>query len=87
MGQRRYPPLTPDEVVSIVKALGFLFKRQEGSHAHYEKLAQDGKSRKVVTIDMAESEFWPKLLKSMISQSGHTREQFYGATPKTAKKI
>jgi len=87
MGQRRYPPLTPGEVVSIVKALNFTLKRQQGSHAHYEKLAQDGKTRRLVTIDMAKSEFRPELIKSMISQSGYDRKQFYGATPKTAKKI
>jgi predicted RNA binding protein YcfA (HicA-like mRNA interferase family) len=87
MGQRRYPPLTPSEVVSILQALGFTKKRQVGSHAHYERLATDGKERCLVTVDMAVSVFWPELIKSMINQSGHTREEFYRATPKTSKKI
>jgi hypothetical protein len=32
-------------------------------------------------------DFEEKTIKRMISQSGFTRQQFYGATPKTAKKI
>ena len=87
MGKRRYPPLTPNEVVSIVETLGFSLKRTTGSHRHYEKLAQDGKTRRVVTVDMAIDEFWPDIIKSMISQSGYKREEFYKATSKTAKKI
>jgi predicted RNA binding protein YcfA (HicA-like mRNA interferase family) len=87
MGQRKYPPLTPSQVEAIVKALGFIFKRQIGSHKHYERAADTDRNRAVVTIDMAIDEFWKDLIKSMIRQSGFTREQFYGATPKTAKKI
>ena len=34
MGIRRYPPLTPSDVRSILLKLGFKMKRQEGSHAH-----------------------------------------------------
>jgi hypothetical protein len=32
-------------------------------------------------------EFDDRLIKIMISQSGFTREEFYGATKSTAKKI
>lgn len=87
MGKRKYPPLTPNEVVSIVKALAFTFKRQDGSHAHYELAAADGQERKLVTVDMSVSSFGDYLLKSMIRQSGFSREAFYGATEKTKKKI
>lgn len=87
MGRRKYPPLTPSEVAAIVCALGFRFNRQEGSHAHYERAAADGLPRKIVTIDTAIATFSQELIKSMIRQSGFDREQFYGATKKTAKKI
>ena len=87
MGRRRYPPLTPTEVVTIAESLKFVFKRQVGSHAHYERAATSGTPRAIITIDMAESEFTEFLIKSMIRQSKHTREQFYGATERTAKKI
>ncbi len=87
MGKRKYPPVTPSQVVSIVKALGFKFKNQTGSHAHYERPADANRERAVVTIDMDISEFWDDLIKSMIQQSKHSREQFYKATKQTAKKI
>lgn len=87
MGSRRYPPLTPSEVVAVVTSLGFTFKRQAGSHAHYERPASGEKTRAVVAIDMSVSEFWEEAIKSMIRQSQHTREEFYGATKRTAKKI
>lgn len=87
MGKRKYPPLTPSEVVEIVKALSFTFKKQTGSHAHWERLADATKKRAVVTIDMAVSDFWEDIIKKMINQSGFSREEFYRATRKTAKKI
>lgn len=86
MGKRSHPPLTPSEVEAIVLALGFQFKRQEGSHAQFERGADGVRPRSVVTIDKAEKEFDGYLLKSMIRQSNYTREEFYGATKKTARK-
>ena len=87
MGRRRYPPLTPYEVVAVLKSLGFAFKRQDGSHAHYECAADEKRQRALVTVDMSVDAFWEELMKSMIRQSGFSREQFYGATKGTAKKI
>lgn len=87
MGQRRYPPLTPPEVRAILLRLGFIEKNHEGSHVQYERQADDQDSqRRVVTVDTAEKQFDEFLLKSMIRQSGRTRELFYGATKKTARK-
>ena len=85
MGIRRYPPLTPGQVVSTLTALKFQFQKQIGSHAHYE--LTEGEIRGVVTVDMSVKDFGPDLLKSMIAQSGFDRKSFYGAHPKTAKKI
>ncbi|MGD0758526.1 MAG: type II toxin-antitoxin system HicA family toxin [Candidatus Sulfotelmatobacter sp.] len=86
MGKRKYPPLKHREVVEIVLALGFVLDRQESSHAQYERAATPGRPRAVVTVDGYE-DFEEKIIKRMIAQSGFTPQQFYGATPKTAKKI
>jgi predicted RNA binding protein YcfA (HicA-like mRNA interferase family) len=80
------PPLTFFEVREIVVALGFTWKRKVGSHSQYEKPANGNRKRAVVTIDEAIDQFDDFLIKSMIGQSGYSREQFYGATRKTAKK-
>jgi predicted RNA binding protein YcfA (HicA-like mRNA interferase family) len=87
MGKRRYPPLTPTEVVAIVTELKFSFKRQDGSHRQYERAADSDRPRSVVTVDMSVASFAEYLIKSMIRQSNHTREEFYGATDRTGKKI
>jgi predicted RNA binding protein YcfA (HicA-like mRNA interferase family) len=86
MGQRRYPPLTPSEVVAILKALGFSKKHQEGAHAQYECAKTSEHARSVVTVDIAYREFDDMLMQSMIRQSNRSREMFYGATKRTAKK-
>ena len=87
MGKQKYPVLKHSEVIDIIRALGFVFKRQTASHAHYER-TPDSKipERKLVTVG-AYSEFDDDLIKSMVRQSGFSREDFYGATKKTAKKI
>ena len=85
MSRKKYPPLKPRDVGAVLTALGFAFKRQEGSHAQWE-LTQgaDGK-RHVVTVDTACSEFDDFLMKSIVRNSGFSRDEFYGATKKTAK--
>jgi len=87
MGKRRYPPLKPHEVVAILLANNFKKKRQDGSHAQYELEATEGSQRRLVTVDMSVSDFWEDIIKSMIRQSGLTREEFYGATRGTKKKL
>ncbi|MFA5805492.1 MAG: type II toxin-antitoxin system HicA family toxin [Melioribacteraceae bacterium] len=82
---KKYPPLTYQEVVAILKAWGFKFKDQEGSHEQYEGVIK-GKKRKV-TVDSNDSPYDGFILKSMISQSGLSREEFYTTTKTTAKKI
>lgn len=42
--------------------------------------------RSVVTVDVSKTDFSERLIKSMVRQSNHTREEFYGATKKTARK-
>ena len=88
MGARAYPPLTPSEVVAILKGLGFKLKRQTGSHAHYERLPDDElNERKIVTVDMSHSQFSVRMIKNMVGQSGFKRREFYAAAKGTAKKM
>jgi len=86
MGQRRFPPLTPGEVEAILRARGFEKKRQDGSHAQWERAADAQRLRSVVTVDVSRSEFREELMKSMIRQSNPTREEFYSATKRPALK-
>src|SRR5690348_4860598 len=86
MGQRKYPPLTPHEVVAILSAHRFSKKHQVGTHAQYECPKSEDRPRSVVTVDMGHREFDDDLMKSMIRQSNLTREEFYGATRRTAHK-
>lgn len=87
MGKRKYPPLKHREVCAILKALGFNPVRQQGtSHEQWERPADEKLPRKLVPVDDY-PEFEENLLKTMINQTGFDREQFYGATRNTAKKI
>lgn len=81
---KRYPPLTPKEVKAIVAALGFVYDRNHGDHEEWKRAPHGDRT---VTIDTGEREFDDYLLKSMIRQAGVTREDFYRATPATARKI
>ena len=88
MGIKKYPPLSVSEIVSILQRAGFSYKRSRGDHDYYEiqPTAQDPQ-RRLVTVDSGARQFDDFLLKSMIDQSGLSREAFYGATKKTAAKI
>jgi predicted RNA binding protein YcfA (HicA-like mRNA interferase family) len=82
---KRYPPLSPAEVVKILAARGFVFVRSVGSHNRYQGRIRD--QARTVTVDMHYPQFDDKLLKRMITQSGLTREEFYGSVRSTAQKI
>ena len=71
MGKRKYPPLTPSEVKSIIVALGFRHKRTQGGHSHYEREAMRKFPRSIVTVDDHYPEFDDDLIKKMIGQSNH----------------
>lgn len=86
MGQSKYPSLSPSEVEAILRALGFTARSTEGSHRHYERVKDDSRPRSVVTVDLAEREFYDFLMKNMIRQSNFTRDEFYGATKRTARR-
>jgi predicted RNA binding protein YcfA (HicA-like mRNA interferase family) len=86
MGKRKYPPLKHREVIEILGELGFKLARQESTHVQYERPADGTRLRAIVTVDNYD-DFEKKIIKILISQSGFTREEFYGATKKTAKKL
>ncbi len=82
---KKYPPLTPDAVITILRARGFVLHRTRGSHAHYRGHIR-GRNR-LVTVDLSYNQFDVGRLKDMMDQAGLSREEFYGSTKATAKKI
>jgi len=82
---KRYPPLSPAEVIKVLEARGFVFVRTAGSHRRYQGHVR-GQTRSV-TVDTHYQQLDVKLLKRVIAQSGLTREEFYGSTRDTAHKI
>ncbi len=85
MGTRTYPPLTQAEMKAILKALGFAEDRSN-RHPVWVRPADLRRSRKVIPLDDY-PQFEQKLIKRMIPQTGFSREEFYGCTTSTAKKI
>ncbi|MGH2574333.1 MAG: type II toxin-antitoxin system HicA family toxin [Ignavibacteria bacterium] len=69
----------------MLTANGFEYDNTVGSHAQYIGIIKGQKRR--VTVDMHIDDFDDNLIKSMISQSGLSREDFYCSTKTTAKKI
>jgi predicted RNA binding protein YcfA (HicA-like mRNA interferase family) len=85
MSFKKYPILKYREIRDILEARGFTLDRTEGSHEQWiHSNIHDAK--RVVTLDN-HGEFYTELMKSMIRQSGLTREEFYCSTKSTAKKI
>jgi predicted RNA binding protein YcfA (HicA-like mRNA interferase family) len=83
---KKYPTLKLSEVKSILESLRFTLKHKVGSHSQWEHEKDANHPRSVVTLDEAEREFDAYLIKSMIEQSNRSRDEFYGATKKTAKR-
>jgi len=75
---RKYPPLKLREILAILRGLGFVEKSSVGSHHKYTRVVK-GRQREV-TVDHAIDDFGAFLIKSMINQSGFSREDFYCAT-------
>ena len=82
---KKYPPLTPAEVIAILLARGFVLHRTSGSHAHYRGAIKGVKC--LVTVDVHYKDFDVERIKDMIQQANLSREEFYGSTKRTAKKI
>jgi len=72
-------------VISILLALQFVLDRKSGDHKLFTRIV-NGKER-TVQVDMGMPEYFDQWVKLLIYQSGFSREEFYGATKSTAKKI
>ncbi len=79
---KKYPSLKPIEVIQCLKALGFQHTKDDGDHKYFEK------GGAIVQVDMGEKQgFATPGMQIIIRNSGLSRDIFYRATKKTAKKI
>lgn len=85
MGQRRYPPLKPKEIVDILLSRGYEYDHNQGDHEFYTREVKGKKH--MAQVDMKIPEYNSYWIKMVILESGMTRKQFYMSTKKTAKKI
>ncbi len=83
---RKYPPLTPAQVRDILQRHGFALRGTEGSHEQWVHDSVNGKPRHV-TVDSGYREFDDDRIKTMIAQSGLSREEFYGVTKAGRKRL
>jgi len=71
----KLPSLSPRDVVRVIKQAGFEFHHQTGSHAYY----QHGAVRtRWVTVPMHARTLKRGTLRSIIKQSGLSRDEFVG---------
>jgi predicted RNA binding protein YcfA (HicA-like mRNA interferase family) len=74
----KHPPLTYREVTRGLKNLGFTPRKKTGtSHEQWVKIVA-GRIYKV-TVDAPKQPFTHDLVKSMASQAGVSKDQFYDA--------
>ncbi|WP_018913038.1 type II toxin-antitoxin system HicA family toxin [Thiomonas sp. FB-6] len=72
-----HPPLTCREVKEILRALGFSFREQSGSHEQWVKCDATGFLK--VTVDCPKAPFSQDLISFMARQAGVNKKQFYAA--------
>ncbi len=82
---KAYPPLTPREVIAILRARNFVLDHTHGGHEYYRGVIRDRTC--LVTVSTHYRQLSVRLIKRMITQSGMTREEFYGSTRRTAQKL
>lgn len=85
MGTRKYPPLTPREIEAILIARGFSLHKMAGDHRFYIHNVKGKK--KIAQIDMGNPLYEGNLIKSILKETGLSRDEFYRSTKSTAKKI
>ena len=85
MGQRKYPPLTPGEIIEILIARGFTFHHSKGDHNFYFHTVKGEK--RIMQVDTGNLLYADHWLKLTIDETGMRREGFYCSTKSTAKKI
>ena len=82
---RGWPPLELREVIDILAVLGLTYSHSKGGHDFYKGVRHDLSS--AVTVDPNCAPFSADLLQFMCKQARSNRQEFYGATKKTAVKI
>lgn len=81
----RWRPLEYREVKQILKNLGFEPRPRKGtSHEQWVKYSERGLYK--VTVDCPKAPFGPDLIKSMASQAGVSKREFYRALDKKKRK-
>jgi len=85
MGPRKYPPLTPREIIEILGARGFTHHHNHGDHQFFIIWIK-GKKR-ISQVDMRRAQYSEYFLKLLIQETGMSREDFYRSTKSTAKKV
>jgi predicted RNA binding protein YcfA (HicA-like mRNA interferase family) len=85
MGQRRFPPLTPGEVIAILLARGYSLRNTKGDHRYY--IFEKNGYKFIVQVDMGCSSYGDVLIPAVLKESHLTRDQFYCSTKSTARKI
>jgi len=69
----KLPVVTAREVIRVAERLGFVFRRQKGSHAVYRREAD--RARLVVPMHSGET-IRPGTLATVLKQMGVTRDEF-----------
>jgi len=85
MGNRRYPPLTPGQIIQVLIARGFVLDHTKGDHRYYQKIINGRKL--IVQVDMGCPLYGPDLMPMVLGESKLSRDDFYASTKSTAKKI
>jgi predicted RNA binding protein YcfA (HicA-like mRNA interferase family) len=68
----RLPQLKPKELIRVLEKLGFVFRRQSGSHC----ILKHPVTKVLVTVPMHNSDLKHGLLLGVVKQVGLTREEF-----------
>lgn len=74
----KHPPLTCKQVKQILSSLGFIPRPQKGT-SHEQWVKDAGGTRFKVTVDCPKAPFSPDLIKSMATQAGVSKKEFYAA--------
>jgi hypothetical protein len=75
-----YPPLTCEQVKTILRNLGFQKRVTQGIGTSYEQWIKEMAGRRYkVTVDCPKAPFSQFLIGSMARQAGVTKKQFYAA--------
>jgi predicted RNA binding protein YcfA (HicA-like mRNA interferase family) len=87
MGKRGLPPLERSEVVACLRAAGFALTSAGRNNRHDKYEGRIRGRLRCVPVSRSHTMMCGWLLKSIIAQSGLTKDEFYGMTRGTAAKL